>query len=249
MVEAVALGERAREPVLASARRCRAARARAWCPVPRELSIASSTCFARGEAQLDDHVREKARRGAAAGGPRDARPARPLRRRGRPRTLDLHGELGRRSGSISASVDRPSSARSSAASVAIDLDGVGLGSQRRSSSRRPMPKIACRSGPRPLRSSLIAPRPYRPSRDRCASRSAGAVALAAARRMTSSGAGRPVHSSKLSAPWATQDLQPVERARAVRARGGEQRGGSWSGRPGRRHTSTHRPDRTSARVG
>ncbi len=46
-----------------------------------------------------------------------------------------------------------------------------------------------------------------------------------------------------------EDLESVERARAVLSRGGEQRGWIRGGRPCRRHTSTHRPDRTSARVG
>ena len=96
-----------------------------------------------------------------------------------------------------------------------------------------------------LGSSLIAPAParsaHRPSA--CVARPRGGA------RMTSSGAVAAGPQLEAERALGDEHLEAVDGARAMRP--WRPRAAAWirSGRPSRRHTSTHRPDRTSIRVG
>ena len=214
VVEAVALGQRAREPVLGQraaleqhplGRRAGSARG-----LDRALDL-----LARDEPQVDDHVGQEARRGAPARGRGDARPL-----------------LARRAAWTS--IVRSTSA------VARRARRLRRSPARRRDRSRPCAARA-RGPPRSrCRRSRAGPGPFaeRPRSSRQRSRVGAARSLAgglvscralsvvsAARRMTSRGASRPVHSSKLSAPCATRISSPSTVPRAVRPRGSEQRGG------------------------
>ena len=271
MVEAVALGQRAREPVLgqravleqhALGRRARAARA-----LERLVDL-----LARGEPHVDDHVGQEALRGAAPRGlgqagsslrrrrrravaRRSSAPVAALRAPPRCRRRHLRSSRipRRRRAAVELDVAVESSASTSmstSASGRRQLD-VALAARRarrdqslsRSAVRRRSRRSragrgsACWGG----RSSRALPR-------RCA-RPLAASCARQLLRMTSSGALAPGPQLEAERTLGDEDLEPVERARAVRAR--QRRAAGWirSGRRGRRHTSTYRLDRTSVPVG
>ena len=151
VVEAVALGERAREPVLGERAVLEqhplgrsAGRARA---LERVLDL-----LARGELHLHDHVGEEARRGAAARGLGDADP-RGLAGGGR---RSVRGVAASRRREPALARPRPRRRRRARASRSISSSARSTEMTGSAPSGSPsIPKIACRSGPVCWGASLI----------------------------------------------------------------------------------------------
>ena len=203
VVEPVALGERAREPVLVERPALEQhlsgvdagdarGRSTAFSICSRETSPRSTMTSVRKreeEPRRDGLVTPvggvSGRLGVALGGPRR-----------------LPAVVGRRSRSASRGRRRGPARRRSSSTLT-------RGSTRPSGSSSPCRPVEARSS-RP---------PRRPVRR---------ASMPAPRRIASSGAGAPVQSSKLSAPWATSTSRPSTVARPEFARGGEQRVGPCS---------------------
>ena len=238
MVEPVALGQRAREPVL----RQRATveqhplghRAGSTRGLDRALDP-----LAGDQPQIDDHVRQKARRGAPARGRGDARPL-----------LDRRvswASIVRSTSAVRIELDGSSIASSAAP---IDLDHMLLGRavlfgvdaedrvQVRARSLRPRS-----SRQRPLGLGVVATPLCSASARAAARRVAGGAAHDIARRLA---AGPQLEAER---PLRDEDLRA--RRRCPRRAPARRRAAGWdrSDRRSRRHRGTHRLDRTSARVG